>query len=460
MTEPIKLPPEFLSANDVPAERATIKRERMIEIIAAAIEADRKRRGEPVALTTMQRQMIRNVVHEVGQRSRCKGDYHDQIADLLTSIASAPQPTEPVSQHPDDEAVDAFAATMKAKLAKKRTEGRGNWQMCTSTYLSRLLREHVEKGDPVDVANLAMMLHQNGQCITLTEQVARSSVREFEEWLNDNRRHDVSSVFHEIVARYAKAAQPIQQTSEPVAWWKVFEGQVSVVPASTFIAEDAIALGWRSLVFSDAAPQPQRIPEPSPLRESMSSNHRSYAEGWNACRGAMIESTKSTTNKAPPPPTPPVGLKPREVTYSLFKSKHPAEPTDEIINNQCSDNKERYAVACLLSSSDFHKYTFSGTLHVIFASSEEEAKGIAVIGANKNKPGLGVHDVLCIKIDDMQLSNIPEGHKLVPIEPTEEMINAAIQDGISVNGKPIWKHNVAFQAKWRYQQMLKVAEKK
>jgi hypothetical protein len=44
-----------------------------------------------------------------------------------------------------------------------------------------------------------------------------------------------------------------KRRGEPVAWWKVFEGQVSVVPASTFIAEDAIALGWRALVFSDAA---------------------------------------------------------------------------------------------------------------------------------------------------------------------------------------------------------------
>lgn len=47
MTEPIKLPPEFRSGNSIPVERATITRERMIEILAAAIEADRKRRGDP-----------------------------------------------------------------------------------------------------------------------------------------------------------------------------------------------------------------------------------------------------------------------------------------------------------------------------------------------------------------------------------------------------------------------------
>ena len=54
---------------------------------------------------------------------------------------------------------------MKAKLAKKRQEGRGGWQSMASEQLSALLHEHVHKGDPVDVANLAMMLHQNGQRI-------------------------------------------------------------------------------------------------------------------------------------------------------------------------------------------------------------------------------------------------------------------------------------------------------
>jgi|GEM_PF-3709529 len=65
--------------------------------------------------------------------------------------------------HPDELAVDRFAAAMKAKLAKKRDEGRGGWEDkddCSQLYLSQLLREHVEKGDPVDVGNLAMMLHQ------------------------------------------------------------------------------------------------------------------------------------------------------------------------------------------------------------------------------------------------------------------------------------------------------------
>lgn len=48
----------------------------------------------------------------------------------------------------------------------------------------------------------------------------------------------------------------------------------------------------------------------------------------------------------------------------------------------------------------------------------------------------------------------PDGWQLVPIEPTDEMISAACQDGVSVDGRPVWKHSNAFQAKWKYQQML------
>ena len=61
--------------------------------------------------------------------------------------AVAPQLVE---RQPDDAAVDRFAAAMKAKLNKKRQEGREGWQSMTAEQLSALLHEHVHKGDPVD----------------------------------------------------------------------------------------------------------------------------------------------------------------------------------------------------------------------------------------------------------------------------------------------------------------------
>jgi hypothetical protein len=70
--------------------------------------------------------------------------------------------------HADDTAVDSFAHEMKEKLSRKRDEGRGGWENkaeCSAEFLSQLLRSHVEKGDPVDVANFCMMLFNRGERI-------------------------------------------------------------------------------------------------------------------------------------------------------------------------------------------------------------------------------------------------------------------------------------------------------
>jgi len=71
-------------------------------------------------------------------------------------------------QHIDDQGVDKLSEAMKAKLKQKRSDGRRGWQNkseCTAEDLSNMLRAHVEKGDPVDVANFCMMLHYRGERI-------------------------------------------------------------------------------------------------------------------------------------------------------------------------------------------------------------------------------------------------------------------------------------------------------
>lgn len=68
----------------------------------------------------------------------------------------------------EDAAVDRFAAAMKSKLALKRAQGmHGGLDKndCSQAHLSELLRGHVDKGDPVDVGNLAMMLYCRGERI-------------------------------------------------------------------------------------------------------------------------------------------------------------------------------------------------------------------------------------------------------------------------------------------------------
>lgn len=60
-----------------------------------------------------------------------------------------------------DEGLKRFTAVMRQKLDAKAQQGRGGWNdpsILPMKRLKELLREHVEKGDPVDIANFCMML--------------------------------------------------------------------------------------------------------------------------------------------------------------------------------------------------------------------------------------------------------------------------------------------------------------
>jgi len=83
--------------------------------------------------------------------------------DKYPCAALAAAPVQ--AQHSDDAAVDRFATAMKEKLAVSRAKGRGGWDdpaQCTVEKLAAMLCQHVGKGDPVDIANFAMMIHQRG----------------------------------------------------------------------------------------------------------------------------------------------------------------------------------------------------------------------------------------------------------------------------------------------------------
>lgn len=58
----------------------------------------------------------------------------------------------------DDYCIDQFARLMKEKMDRARAKGRRGWQSCSQKRLSDMLRQHVEKGDVVDIANFCMML--------------------------------------------------------------------------------------------------------------------------------------------------------------------------------------------------------------------------------------------------------------------------------------------------------------
>ncbi|WP_175971918.1 hypothetical protein [Burkholderia sp. BCC0322] len=57
----------------------------------------------------------------------------------------------------DDAVLDGFNRALKEKMAVGRAKGRAGWWSAPVEDLSAMLRTHVDKGDPVDVAVLAMM---------------------------------------------------------------------------------------------------------------------------------------------------------------------------------------------------------------------------------------------------------------------------------------------------------------
>lgn len=132
------------------------------EIVYGAIEGD-----VPEEFTDEVFQKIADAINEAFPRA-------EYLLDPANIYADRPDPYAPVAAdelvgaHPDDIAVDRFASAMKAKLAEKRAQGYGGWDRpdeCTIAFLSELLRKHVGKGDPVDVGNFAMMIHQRGGII-------------------------------------------------------------------------------------------------------------------------------------------------------------------------------------------------------------------------------------------------------------------------------------------------------
>jgi hypothetical protein len=101
-----------------------------------------------------------------------------EIIAISEPLYAAPPPWP--DAHPDDIAVDNFAAAMKAKLAKKRGQGYGGWDDpndCPIGFLVQKLEEHVRKGDVVDIANFCMMLHQRGKLVADLPKVAQTDAQ-------------------------------------------------------------------------------------------------------------------------------------------------------------------------------------------------------------------------------------------------------------------------------------------
>jgi hypothetical protein len=84
----------------------------------------------------------------------------------MRDMPFAPQHAEGYRERVDNAAVEVLSMSMKAKLAGQRAKGYRGWNNdCTQQRLSDLLRDCVEKGDPVDVANFCAFLLSRGETI-------------------------------------------------------------------------------------------------------------------------------------------------------------------------------------------------------------------------------------------------------------------------------------------------------
>lgn len=132
-------------------------------------------------------------------------------AEIVAYSAAALSGATVQARHSDDIAVDRCAAAMKDKLASSRAKGRGGWDdpaQCSIASLSALLRVHVDKGDPLDVANIAMMIQQRGGIISAPVPpvaVPRVSTK-LPKWIDDKKGSD--PLVDDLIAYIEKIAAP------------------------------------------------------------------------------------------------------------------------------------------------------------------------------------------------------------------------------------------------------------
>lgn len=171
--------------------------ERMARI--AQLEQALALRGEPVAFTvnkTAGGPVLMLGKFEVRQWLGCN---YDSAAEILCAQINASLYAAPISGEreqignrgghigdfmdyaADEIGIDRFSAAMRAKMEKKRGEGRrgwNEWDECTVDMLWSMLSEHIAKRDPVDIGNFAMMIWNRENPTASAPAVSGERVRE------------------------------------------------------------------------------------------------------------------------------------------------------------------------------------------------------------------------------------------------------------------------------------------
>jgi hypothetical protein len=117
--------------------------------------------------------VLKRIAQNTVNKTRRSADVNDPIP---SSPQMPPMPKSRATTNPalmsdaskDESSINSFADAMSKKMSAKRAKGRSGWHLPHRTSgkaLSEHLRECVDKGDPVDVANYCMMLYSRGERI-------------------------------------------------------------------------------------------------------------------------------------------------------------------------------------------------------------------------------------------------------------------------------------------------------
>lgn len=219
---------EAIFSSETPMPAGAI-RESLFQVL---IEAIRRGMAEPAAVVT-QRDLLA-FWHDMQALLSTIADTQPDTRIVITEgLAAAPKPSK--DQHPDNANVDEFAFRMKAKLRQKREQGYDGWRSAPAHVLSQMLRDHVDKGDPIDVANFSMMLSERGMSITASDDRFRLVAEQAPPtgiWLHTYRDGERRSTISKLL--HPACQVPGEPGNTMDAEWVTFDGRTTVTH-STFL---------------------------------------------------------------------------------------------------------------------------------------------------------------------------------------------------------------------------------